>query len=161
MRHAHVCPHCDHRSTRWWNLKVHIKRKHGGFLFDRSSDLGSNPLYPNNTYNNIGFATVTDSVGDSFQPRYIRQQAPVETSQYFTGPIHRPSDDQNYGNDLSQKTKLGELKRLVYKYPQFHNNSPDEIVRWAIYWSSNGDDTILDDLLEQLRSIDRLANNNF
>ena len=62
---------------------------------------------------------------------------------------------------LSRETKLEELKRLVYKYPQYHNNGPDEIVGYADYWSINGDDTILDDLLEQLRSLDRLANAKF
>jgi hypothetical protein len=100
---------------------------------------------------------IADKVGEMFQPRYLPQRAPVGTSQYFTGPIHRPSDDQNYGNGLSQKTKLGELKRLVYKYPKFHNNSPDEIVRYAAYWSLNGDNKFLDEMLEQLRSIDSLV----
>jgi hypothetical protein len=70
-------------------------------------------------------------------------------------------DHQNYGAGLSRETKLEELKRLVYKYSQFHNNGPDEIVRYAAYWSITGDETILDDLLEQLRSIDRLANLRF
>ncbi|MGC2685465.1 MAG: hypothetical protein WA323_26720 [Candidatus Nitrosopolaris sp.] len=34
------------------------------------------------------------------------------------------------------------------------NIDPDEIVKWAIYYSSNGDNKFLDEKLEQLRSID-------
>jgi len=76
-------------------------------------------------------------------------------AQYYTSPIYRPSaDDQNYGTGLSRETKLEELKRLVYKYPQFHNNGPDEIVVYAAYWSLNDDNKFLDEILEELRSID-------
>ena len=103
------------------------------------------------------------SVGNTFEPTYLRQQAPVGTSQDSTSPIHLPTmDEQSLSQlSLSRETKLKELKRLAYKYPQFHNNGPDEIVGYAAYWSINGDDTILDELLEQLCSIDRLANLRF
>jgi hypothetical protein len=45
MREPYICPDCDQRSTRWWNLKVHMKRKHGGFLLGKSSDgyMANNP----------------------------------------------------------------------------------------------------------------------
>jgi hypothetical protein len=156
MRVPYYCPYCDQRSTRRWNLEIHIKRRHGGYLPDSSSDryMANNPpLYSKSVQ--LGHATVADT---SFQSRYLPQQAPLGTSQYYTSPIYRstPSmDDQSYGSGLSQDTivKIGEFKRLVYKYPQYHNNDPDEIVKWAIYCSSNGDDTFLDDKLEQLRSI--------
>lgn len=67
-------------------------------------------------------------------------------------------DDQSYGTGLSQATKLKieELKRLAYKYPQYHSN-PDEIIRWAILCTINGDNKILNDKLEQLHNIDSLA----
>ncbi|MGC2571399.1 MAG: hypothetical protein WA364_07800, partial [Candidatus Nitrosopolaris sp.] len=132
-------------------LKVHIKRKHGGFLLDRSSDryMGSNPFH------NIGSATIADSVGNTFEPTYLHQQAPVGTSQYSTSPIHLPTmDEQRYGSSLSRETKLKELKRLAYRYPRFHNTGPDEIVRYAAYWSINGDNTFLDAKLEQLSRLD-------
>ena len=157
MRHAHVCPYCDHRSTRWWNLKVHIKRRHGGFLLGRSSD--SNSLSPNNPYHNIGSATVADSIGNTFEPTYLHQQTPVGTSQYSTSPIHRPLPTIDV---LSQDkiVKIGELRRLLYKCPQYFTN-PDGIIKWAVYCSSNGDDRFLNDKLEQLRSIDSLVNIRF
>jgi hypothetical protein len=41
--------------------------------------------------------------------------------------------DQSFPTGLSQETRLKELEKLVYKYPQYHNNDPDEIVKWAIY----------------------------
>jgi hypothetical protein len=158
MRHAHVCPHCDHRSTRWWNLKVHIKRRHGGFLLGRSSDMDSNSLSPNNPYHNIGSTTVADSVGDTFRLRGGAQQAHQGTSQYSPSTIFRPPrmDHQSYGTGLSQETiaKLEELKRLVYKYPQFHNIDPDKIVRWAVHGAISGDNTFLDEKLKQLVSLD-------
>ena len=67
-------------------------------------------------------------------------------------------DDQRYVTGLSQETiqKIQELKRLMNKYPQYHTN-PDGIIRLAIYNSINGDNTLLDDKLEQLRTIDSLA----
>jgi hypothetical protein len=61
---------CDQRSTRRWNLDVHIERKHGGLL-GRSSDrsMANNPpLYSKDVQ--FGHATVADSVGD-FQPNYL------------------------------------------------------------------------------------------
>ena len=45
---------------------------------------------------------------------------------------------------------------LLNKYPQYHTN-PDDISRLAIYNSINGDNTLLDNKLEQLRTIDSLA----
>jgi hypothetical protein len=120
-----------------------------------------NPFWykPNNPYNNIGSATIADSV--PFEPTYLLQQA-LGAPQYSSRPIHRSSmDDQSYRTGLSRETKLEELKRLVYKYPQYHNYDPDAIVNWASYCSSNGDNKFLDDKLEQLRSIDSLANLRF
>lgn len=43
------------------------------------------------------------------------------------------------------------------KYPQYHTN-PDGIIKFAMYNSINGDDMLLDDKLEQLRSMDRRLN---
>jgi hypothetical protein len=56
----------------------------------------------------------------------------------------------------SRELKIEELKRLMSKYPQYHEN-PDGIIRLAVYNSVNGDNTLLDDKLQQLRSIDSLA----
>jgi hypothetical protein len=156
MRVPYYCPYCDQRWTRRWNLDVHIKRRHGGYLLGSSSYryMANNPPLYNKSIQ-LGHATVADT---SFQPRYIHQQAPSGTSQYYTSPIYRPTtsmDDQSYGSGLSQDTivKIGELKRLVNKYPQYLDN-PDEIVKWAIYCSSNGDNKFLDEKLKQLRYLD-------
>jgi hypothetical protein len=160
MRHAHVCPYCDQRSTRRWNLDVHIKRRHGGYLLDESSGrhMGSNPLWytPKNPYRNIGSATVADSIGDTFQPRYIPQQASVGTPPSTISPSLHTMDDQRYGTGLSPGAiqKIQELKALMTKYPRYHTN-PDSIVRLAVYNSINGDNTLLDDKLKQL--LDSLA----
>ena len=56
---------------------------------------------------------------------------------------------------LSQETrlKIAELKRLVYRYPQYHYN-PNAVIKWATYCSNDGDNTFLDEKLEQLRMID-------
>jgi hypothetical protein len=162
MREPYICQYCDQRSTRWWNLKIHMKRKHGEYSLGRSSDryMGNNPpLYTKSV--EFGHATVAGRLGNSFEPRYVPQQAPLGISQYSAGPIYRPPpDDQRYGTGISRETrlKIEELKKLVYKYPQHHNNDPDEIVKWAIYCSSNGDNKFLDDMLEQLRTIDRRLN---
>jgi hypothetical protein len=147
MREPYICLYCDQRSTRWWNLKIHMKRKHGEYSPGRSSG----QYTPNNPYHNIG-GTVADSVGNTFQP----QPPPPRIAQYSTGPMYRPIDDQGYGTGLSPQTnlKIEELKMLVHKYPQYHTN-PHGIITWAIHSSINGDNKFLDEKLEQLRSIDR------
>jgi hypothetical protein len=56
---------------------------------------------------------------------------------------------------LSQETTQKiELKRLVYKYRQYQNSDPDEIVRWAINGALNGGNQFLDKKLEQLHMIE-------
>jgi len=166
MRDPYICPYCDQRSTRWWNLKIHIKRRHGEYL-----PVGSSGQYtPNNTpwskrniqYHDFASATVADSIGDTFQPQYIPQQTSLGTSQYSASLTYRPlptMDEQRCVSGVSHETivKINELKGLLNKYPQYHPN-PDGIIRWS---SLNGDNTFLDDKLEQLRSIDSLANLRF
>jgi hypothetical protein len=68
-------------------------------------------------------------------------------------------NDRSYETRISPETihKIDQIKRLAYKYPQYHNNHPDEIVKWAIYCSSSGDNKFLDEMLEQLHTIDSLA----
>jgi hypothetical protein len=58
----------------------------------------------NNQFHNFGPATVADSVGDTFEPRYYPQQTPLGTSQ---SPLHLPltMHDQSYRTGLSQETK--------------------------------------------------------
>ncbi|MFZ0511751.1 MAG: hypothetical protein WAM14_09110 [Candidatus Nitrosopolaris sp.] len=102
----------------------------------------------------FGPTAVADS-GDTFQLIGGPQQGPLRISQYPTSPIYGPSVDHRYGTGLSQETvlKIEELKRLVLRYPQYHTNH-DEIIKWAIFCSANGDNKFLDEKLEQLRSID-------
>ncbi|MFZ0220501.1 MAG: hypothetical protein WAM42_02245 [Candidatus Nitrosopolaris sp.] len=52
--------------------------------------------------------------------------------------------------------KIQEFKLLMNKYSLHHTN-PDSIIRLVIYNSINGDYTLLDNKLEQLRTIDGLA----
>jgi len=118
------------------------------------------PLYNHSIH--LRNARVADSVGYRFQPSYIPEQTPLAVSPNFANPIypHMPTTDgQSYGTGLSPETilKIAELKRLVNKYPQFHTIDADEIVKWAIYCSSNRDNKFLDDMLDQLRTIDSLA----
>jgi hypothetical protein len=65
---------------------------------------------------------------------------------------------QTYGSGLSPDAiqKIQQLKALMNKYPRYHTN-PDSIIRLAAYNSINGDNTLLDDKLEQLSTIDSLA----
>src|SRR5215469_12778772 len=110
MRYPYICPHCDHRSTRWWNLKIHIKRKHGGFLSGRSSG-----EFTTKTKSvRLGHATVADSIGNAFEPKYIPEQPPIGTSQYSVNPMYPPRQIMNvrYETSLSQDTilKIEELK---------------------------------------------------
>jgi hypothetical protein len=173
-RPSYVCTLCSEHFTRKYSAKGHNQNIHNGtaeivrlidYLAGRSSGqyTPDNPFWykRNNPYHNFG-GTVADSVGNTFQPRYLPQQAPLGTSQYSAGPIYPARqiiDDQSYGTSLPQSViqKIHDLKALMIKYPKYHTNA-DGIIRWAIYNSINGDNTLLDDKLEQLRYIDSLAN---
>ena len=173
-RPSYVCTVCSEHFTRKSSAKRHNHNIHNGvaeivrlidYLAGRSSGqyMPDNPFWykPNNPYFNFGSATIADNVGDAFQPRYIPQQKPLGISQYSTSSqILRPTnreDQQRHGTGLSQHTvvKIEELKRLVYKYPQYQNNDPDGIIKWAVLCSINGDNRFLNEKLEQLRSIDK------
>jgi len=62
-------------------------------------------------------------------------------------------DDQT--TTLSQETrlKIEELKRLVYRYARYYRN-PDAIINCIVYYCNNGDNALLDEKLEQLRTFD-------
>src|SRR5215831_6695608 len=78
-------------------------------------------------------------------------------SQYPTGQTFQSESmntDDEKTTTLSQETtlKIQELKRLLYKYARYYRN-PDAIIKCATYWSINGDNMILDEMLEKLRMI--------
>ncbi|MFZ0222746.1 MAG: hypothetical protein WAM42_13770 [Candidatus Nitrosopolaris sp.] len=64
--------------------------------------------------------------------------------------------DDEETTTLSQETtlKIAELKRLIYRYPQYHHN-PAAVINCVIHFCNNGDNTLLDEKLEQLRTFDR------
>jgi hypothetical protein len=119
MRQPYICPYCDQRSARRWNLDVHIKRRHGGYLLDRSSgrSLGIySPWYRPIPYHSIEPATVADNIGDTFQPKYIPQQRPMTLSQHPASPKYSPMQimaDQRSGHGLSQGTILKRTKKIA------------------------------------------------
>ncbi len=171
-RPSYVCATCSEHFTRKYSAKRYNHNLHNGaaeivrlidYLAGRSSGqyMPNNPYWykRNNPYHNIGSSTVADSIGDAFQPRYIHQQGPPRITQNLANPLNRPMpsmEDRIYGTGLSQDTivKIHDLNRLMNKYPKYHMN-PDGIIQWAIHSSINGDNTFLDDKLEQLRTIDR------
>jgi len=171
-RPNYVCATCSEHFTRKYSATRHNHNLHNGaaeivrlidYLAGRSSGKykPDNPFWYKhyNPYDNMGSATVPDTVGNTFQPRYLPQQTPQGTSQYYTSSIHRPlptMDDQGYGTGLSRETivRIEELKRLMNKYPQY---CPEGLMQCAILCCNNGDNRILDDKLQQLRTIDSLA----
>jgi hypothetical protein len=58
---------------------------------------------------------------------------------------------------LSQETivKIQELKRLVYDNLQYCHN-PDAYIKSIIYFCNDGDNSFLDEKLEELRMINNL-----
>jgi hypothetical protein len=130
-------------------------------------------LYSNSV--RLGQATVADSIDNSFHPKFLPKEAVLGTSQYTDSSIYPPMDvSQTFANpmyplmqtinDERSRTglshekiqKIQELKLLMNRYSSYHTN-PDEIIRLAIFNSINGDDTLLDGKLEQLRTIDSLG----
>ena len=62
--------------------------------------------------------------------------------------------DDEETTTISQETilKIAELKRLIHRYPQYHCN-PGAVISCVIYFCNNGDNTFLDEKLEQLRTL--------
>src|SRR5215467_5418415 len=122
MRDPYYCPYCNHRSTRRWNLDVHIKRRHGEYLVGRSFGqyvANNPPLYNQNVH--LGHVTVADNAGNRFQPRYIPEQTLLAVSPNIANPMYRhmpTTDGQSYGTSLSWGAvrKIQELKGLMNKY---------------------------------------------
>jgi hypothetical protein len=82
--------------------------------------------------------------------------APYPTDPTFESQSMNATDDEKT-TILSQETilKIEELKRLIYKYPQCHYN-PGAVISCVIYFCNDGDNTLLDEKLEQLRTFDTL-----
>ena len=134
---------------------------------------------------NFGHATTTtavaDSMGDTFRHRGLQgqyhdypqhqQQAPSPSIPLPTPSIQdvlpypadqisksQPMNTTNNKGTLSQETrlKIRELKRLVYRHPIF--SSPDRVIKCVTHFSIiNGDNTLLDEKLEQLRTLDAIS----
>jgi hypothetical protein len=80
----------------------------------------------------------------NLRPRVLQQQTPFQSasqpdppspdfSSYPNERISQPIHTTNHRVTLSQETnilKIRELKRLMYKYPQYHSN-PDAFVKCA------------------------------
>ena len=66
--------------------------------------------------------------------------------------------DDEETTTLSRETilKIAELKRLIHRYPQYHHN-PAPAISCVIHFCNNGDNTFLDEKLEQLRSIHAIS----
>jgi hypothetical protein len=139
------------------------------YLAGRSSGqyMPDNPFWHkrNNPYHNIGSA---DTVGNSFQPRYISQQTPLAGSSYpsenrvvadslfrhetllqpYPLPVALPNSQR-----LTIQHKLDELKILAEKF-----SFPEEarkILEWANIRLRQGDESFLNNKLEQLRMLNR------
>ncbi|MGA9150274.1 MAG: hypothetical protein WBZ36_06835 [Candidatus Nitrosopolaris sp.] len=133
-RLTYVCATCSEHFTRKYSAKRHNQNIHKGaaqivrlidYLAGRSSGqyMPDNPFWykRNNPYHNIGSATVADSIGNTFEPRYIHEQAPLGR-RYSANSIYPPRqvmDDQSSSTGLSQDTivKIDEVRRLMNKNP--------------------------------------------
>lgn len=90
------------------------------------------------------------------------QDQPQDVLPYPTDPTFQSQSMNTTGDEettiLSRETilKIEELKRLIYRYSQYHRN-PGAIINCIVYYCNNGDNTLLNEKLEQLRSIDAIG----
>jgi hypothetical protein len=85
-------------------------------------------------------------------PTAIQDQPPDVMSPTSQSMNTLDNEETTY---LSQETrlKIAELKRLVYRYSRYHHN-PGAVINCIVYYCNNGDNTLLDEKLEQLRTFD-------
>jgi hypothetical protein len=89
------------------------------------------------------------------------QDQPPDVLPYPTDPtfqsesVNTTEDEEKTTTTLSHETilKIEELKILIYRYSQYHHN-PGAVINCIIYYCNNGDNTFLDEKLEQLRMLD-------
>jgi hypothetical protein len=88
-------------------------------------------------------------------PPAIQDASPYPADQMFQSQPTNTTDDEETTTTLSHETrlKIEELKRLVYKYPQYHSN-PGGVIACVIHLCNEGDNSFLNDKLEQFRMID-------
>jgi hypothetical protein len=82
---------------------------------------------------------------------------PYPTNRPFQSQSMNTTDDEQT-TTLSRETilKIEELKRLIHRYSQYHRN-PSAVINCIICYCNNGDNTLLDEKLEQLRMFDSAA----
>jgi hypothetical protein len=86
-------------------------------------------------------------------PAGIQDQPPdvPYPTEYQSQSMNTTDDEET--TTLSRETilKIEELKRLIYRYSQYHHN-PSAVIKCIIYYCNSGDNTLLDEKLEQLRT---------
>jgi hypothetical protein len=155
-RPTYVCATCEEHFTRKYGAKRHNLTIHNGrgeivtlleYLVGRLSGR-YRPSHPSlyrrmrgqKRIRNFGdTATVSvDSMRDTFRPGGLQQQQTPSLQ-----PIQPTAQIS---------PKIRELKKLMQRYPIFPN--PDMIIQCVIHFSMNGDNSFLDEKLEQLRWLD-------
>ena len=116
-------------------------------------------------YHQQSLENKSDIIGSGSRSNHCRQSPaaiqdqppdvlPYPTDRTFQSQSMNTTDDEKT-TTLSQETilKIEELKRLIYRYSQYHRN-PGAVINCIVYYCNNGDNTLLDEKLEQLRMLD-------
>ena len=92
------------------------------------------------------------TLSPSIPPAAIQNVSRYPTDQSFQSQSMNTTDDEER-TTISQETilKIAELKRLVYRHHIF--SDPDAIIKCAPHFCTMGDNTILDEKLEQLSRV--------
>ena len=101
--------------------------------------------------------SVSPSPPAAIQDQPPQNVLPYPTDRTFQSQSMNTTDDEET-TTLSQETilKIQELKRLIYRYSQYHRN-PGAVINCIIYYCNDGDNTLLDEKLDQLRTIDAIG----
>jgi hypothetical protein len=70
--------------------------------------------------------------------------------------MNTTDDEETITLSLETRLKIEELKRLIYRYSHYHHK-PVAVINCIVYYCNNGDNTLLDEKLEQLRRIDAIS----
>jgi len=149
----YVCGTCSEHFTRRNNGMRHSLRAHGGTaeivrLIDYLAGRQSGIYEPNNPFWSSNKQLIRGPLYDSskksnplvFQPSY---------------PKYREIDEVPQWSE--KMVKMKELRMLLYKHRFRFGQDPDTMFRIILAFSSSrGDDSVLDEKLEQLRVMDKL-----
>lgn len=116
-RTEYRCRYCAQSSSRRWNMKIHIQRRHASMLGEGSirSQLQSSD---SQVFSNIGnslYKTNNDYLKYNYNYSYVHQEDPPSSKNYYhNDPLFFEQQGQSQEHKKDSLSKMGDSMRDMY-----------------------------------------------